>query len=479
MHITKQTLRIGVAALAIAIGRQALAAPIISASFEGPATGSLVTNLTGWSSTGGDLSVITNNGDYTGTYTATSLPLTNPVTHTNVAQLATEGGMLSFTNGAPEDFYSQPVYVDTMVRFVLSDSDPTASSIPNDTKLAIFANSSSNLVIRHGAVDNEIFFVTNSVIDAEMLLGARIDPAAWYRLTVKLTLNESAKPRVRVAVNSNLVTNAYATDGMFRTAIDQDPSTELSAVSFMGTGFIDDVVVTRDEPSFVVTAVVFSYVIEERTNGVFVAYIPVTAPSAWSKEYAAPSSAWFTNRLDAGTAAMFTLGSDNITVTSPVPDVVNNNTTNLLKVLLDQAKVAGELPTQFATLSSDEIAWIRTFGMTPGDTLDSDANNPAFEQAMKLNPYVNEAVTNQITSFTVGALESTIVVKVLTNGVAYASPSGLTVNILIDSKASLTNDWPTYAGFTNAVNQFNVLGEATNTFNTPIGNFFRARILEQ
>jgi hypothetical protein len=247
----------------------------------------------------------------------------------------------------------------------------------------------------------------------------------------------------------------------------------------MGTGFIDDVVVTRDEPSFVLTASVFSYVIEERTNGVFVAYIPVTAPSAWSKEYAAPSSAWFTNRLDAGTAAMFTLGSDNITVTSPVPDVVNNNTTNLLKVLLDQAKVAGELPTQFATLSSDEIAWIRTFGMTPGDTLDSDANNPAFEQAMKLNPYVNEAVTNQITSFTVGALESTIVVKVLTNGVAYASPSGLTVNILIDSKASLTNDWPTYAGFTNAVNQFNVLGEATNTFNTPIGNFFRARILEQ
>jgi hypothetical protein len=312
-----------------------------------------------------------------------------------------------------------------------------------------------------------------------MLLGARIDPAAWYRLTVKLTVNESAKPRVRVAVNSNLVTNAYATDGMFRTAIDQDPSTELSAVSFMGTGFIDDVVVTRDEPSFVLTASVFSYVIEERTNGVFVAYIPVTAPSAWSKEYAAPSSAWFTNRLDAGTAAMFTLGSDNITVTSPVPDVVNNNTTNLLKVLLDQAKVAGELPTQFATLSSDEIAWIRTFGMTPGDTLDSDANNPAFEQAMKLNPYVNEAVTNQITSFTVGALESTIVVKVLTNGVAYASPSGLTVNILIDSKASLTNDWPTYAGFTNAVNQFNVLGEATNTFNTPIGNFFRARILEQ
>jgi hypothetical protein len=29
------------------------------------------------------------------------------------------------------------------------------------------------------------------------------------------------------------------------------------------------------------------------------------------------------------------------------------------------------------------------------------------------------------------------------------------------------------------VNSFNVLGESTNTFNTPIGTFFRARILPQ
>jgi hypothetical protein len=250
----------------------------------------------------------------------------------------------------------------------------------------------------------------------------------------------------------------------------------------MGTGFIDDVVVTRDEPSFVFTAGVFSYVIEERTNGVFVAYIPVSTENAyatgWSKQYAAPTDDWYTNRLEAP-VGIFTLDqADGRTVRSPAPDGTQSPT-NVLKVLLDQAKTAGELPTQFATLSSDEITWIRSFGQPPSLTLDTDANNPAFEQAMKLNPYVDEAVTAQITSFTVGDPNSTIVVKALTNGVAYASASGLTVNIHIDSKESLTDPWPPAAGITNAVTQFNVLGEATNTFTTPIGTFFRARILEQ
>jgi hypothetical protein len=78
MNITKQMLRFGVAALAMVIGSQALAAPIISESFEGRANGSLVTNnllTSAWTSTGGDLSVITNMGDYG--YTATSFPLTS------------------------------------------------------------------------------------------------------------------------------------------------------------------------------------------------------------------------------------------------------------------------------------------------------------------------------------------------------------------------------------------------------------------
>jgi hypothetical protein len=481
MNVTKRMLRFGVAAVAMAIVSQTLAAPIVSESFEGPASGSLVTNLTGWSSTGGDLSIVTNM-EYT--YTATSLPLTNSVTHTNVARLVTEGGMLSFTNGAPVAFSTEPVYVDTMVRFVVSDSDPTASSITNDTKLAIFVNSSSNLVIRHGALDEEAnFFVTNSVIDTVELLGARIDPSAWYRLTVKLTVNESARVRVRVAVNSNVVTNAYAPDGLFRSAIDTDVDADLAAVSFMGTGFIDDVVVTPYEPSFVSTVSVFSYVIEEHTNDVFVASILVATTNdfatGWSKTYAVPSNAWFTNTpaLGSGTTeAVFTL--DGRTVTSPAPDVAHNNTNYVLKVLLeDRAKTDLELPLQFHGISSNDIAWIRSFGKSPSDTIYTNANSLAFEQAMKLSPYAEELVTAQITSFTVGALESTIVVKALTNGVAYASPSGLTVNVLIDSKASLTNAWPVYAGFTNPVTQFNVLGEATNTFNTPVGTFFRARIL--
>lgn len=486
MNISKRILRFGVAALAIAIGSQALAAPIISESFEetngvGLANGTLVTNLANWSSMGGDLSVITNMGNYG--YTATLYPLTSD-THTNVAQLATEGGMLSFTSGASDDFSASSLYVDAMVRFVLSDSDPTESSITNDTKIAIFANSSSNLVIRHGffvySGEDRTFVLTNSVIDTTALLGAPIDPAFWYRLTVELS--SSGDPdyfaQAQVKVNSNLVTHANAPGDLFLSAITSDTDTSLKAVSFQGTGFIDDVVVTRDVPTFGGTGSVFSYVIKEYTNDVFVIHHTVTSPSAWTNIYAAASSTWYTNKLAVGTAGMFVLGADNQTVTAPVPDGTQSPT-NVLNVLLDQAKTAGELPAQFAGMSPTDIAWIRGFGRAPADTIYTNANSLAFEQAMKLSPYAQETVTAQITSFTVGTSQSTIVVKALTNGVAYASASDLTVNVHIDSKASLTNDWPAAAGITNAVNFFNVLGEATNTFNTPIGKFFRARILPQ
>jgi hypothetical protein len=285
-----------------------------------------------------------------------------------------------------------------------------------------------------------------------------------------------------VRVNSNIVTHANAVDGnLFRSALSSgdDPNTVLTAVSFQGSGFIDDVVVTRDVPTFGGTGPVFSYVIEEYTNGVLVLHHTVTAPSAWTNTYAAATSTWYTNKFDTGTADIFTLGTNNMTVTAPVPDGIQNPT-NILKMLLDQPKGTNDLPAQFAGMSSNDIAWIRSFGGTPSETIYTNANSLAFEQAMKLSPYAQETVTAQITSFTVGTSNATIVVKVLTNGVAYASASGLTVNILIDSKASMTNEWPAVAGITNAVNTFNVRGESTNTFATPIGtDFFRARILEQ
>lgn len=479
MNITKRMLRFGVAALTLAIGSQALAALPLVESFEGRENGSLATNLPSWSTEDNNLSVVTTM-EYD--YTATSRPLTNSVTPTNVLQLV-EGGQLSLTNGAPDSFFDTPVYVDAMVRFVLGDGNPEDVITPADTKIAIFANSSSNLVIRHGFFsgdsENLVFGATNSVVDAVALLGAPIDPAFWYRLTVKLSSDENGATWAHVMVNSNVVTHVNATAGLlFLSAIDADSSPYLTAVSFQGSGFIDDVVVTRDVPTFGGTASAFSYVIEESTNGVFVAYIPVTAPSAWSKEYAAASSTWYTNKLAVDTAGMFVLGADNQTVTAPVPDGTQSPT-NVLNVLLDQAKTAGELPAQFAGMSPTDIAWIRGFGRAPADTIYTNANSLAFEQAMKLSPYAQETVTAQITSFTVGTSQSTIVVKALTNGVAYGSASDLTVNVHIDSKASLTNDWPAAAGITNAVNSFNVLGEATNTFNTPIGKFFRARILPQ
>jgi hypothetical protein len=486
MNITKRMLRFGVAALTLAIGSQALAALPLVESFEGRENGSLATNLPSWSTEDNNLSVVTTM-EYD--YTATSRPLTNSVTPTNVLQLV-EGGQLSLTNGAPDSFNDTPVYVDAMVRFVLGDGNPEDVITPADTKIAIFANSSSNLVIRHGffvySGEDRTFVLTNSVIETTELLGAPIDPAFWYRLTVELS--SSGDPdyfaQAQVKVNSNLVTHANAPGNLFLSAITGDTDTSLKAVSFQGTGFIDDVVVTRVVPTFGGTGSVFSYVIDEYIDGSHNQYITVSTENqyaaGWTNVYAAPSDpAWFTNRVDVGTDTIFSpLGADGRTVTSPAPWQVTI-TTNVLKMLLNQPKAAGELPARFDGMSPNLIAYIRGFGMTPNNEFDSDANNPAFEQAMKLNPYVTEAVTNVITSLTVGTPNSTIVVKVTTNGVAYASASDLTLNVLIDSKASLTNDWPAAAGITNELKYLNVLGETNITFATSSGKFFRTRIVPQ
>jgi len=239
-------------------------------AFEGLSNGALVTNLAGWVSDPSlDLSVLTN---MSYSYSATT-PWTN--VHTRVLQLNTQGATLT-NNLVTTDASGTLAYLDTMVQFVPSDTPPAAcTTYDSGIKLAVFANSSSNLNIYHGVIqDGSIHgqWVTNQIDSTSITLNTN----QWYRLTVTYDATVYGNlrgdfPTFQVKIDGAIVTNAnayvaadktaYAGDvaptttnaigTWFRAATDLNNFTKkyLNAVAFQGTGYIDDLqVITSGDP---------------------------------------------------------------------------------------------------------------------------------------------------------------------------------------------------------------------------------------
>lgn len=260
MNITKRMLQYAAAVVAVAIGGHALAAGLTlpyAESFESESytDGYAATNLTDWASTSeDDASVITN---MTYAFEPAGEGITYPIgisgtTHLKVLKLNTEGGTLSaMLDDTATDFETQSIYVDTMINFVISEDDPSFAGM-DDVKIAVFANAASNLVIRHGMYDEELAItITNSVTDVV------VDPAKWYRLTITIkqqAINGTPFSLFKVSLNgADPIIHVNARDGdvWFDASQDANDSTDyskLTAVSFQGTGYIDDLVVTRDNP---------------------------------------------------------------------------------------------------------------------------------------------------------------------------------------------------------------------------------------
>jgi len=238
--------------------------------------GTPITNLAAWISTSDDLSTISNI-----TYSAPACGLPMPDPHTKVLSLNTQGAVLTNNFGSinlqlPN---TQPVFMDTMVQFVPSDSTPTYNGTALDSpnalglKLAVFANSSSNLVIYHGWLNGagNGTWASNGISVCSQV----IDTSLWYRLTITFSADynnsgETYIPWLQVKLNGAVVTNsdAYsqaAKDGIY-SSIPTDTSANgtwfLSAdrldqsltastfqgLGFMGTGNIDDLVVKQSDP---------------------------------------------------------------------------------------------------------------------------------------------------------------------------------------------------------------------------------------
>jgi hypothetical protein len=193
-----------------------------------------------------------------------------------VLQLNTEGGNLTNTLASAASFQTANVWVDTMVKFVPSEDLPTFDG-PSDIKVAAYAYvkevqaspliTTTNLAVYHGYYDGSkspSFWKTNTVT----ALPVNVDQ--WYRLTIQLANGTTGMQAFRILVNGTPITNAIAYKDDWDARV--DPESEdflpnngpwfLSAASvaggsaeyqvatlqFKGTGFIDDLVVTAENP---------------------------------------------------------------------------------------------------------------------------------------------------------------------------------------------------------------------------------------
>ncbi|MCL1921111.1 MAG: hypothetical protein FWG50_08560 [Kiritimatiellaeota bacterium] len=234
------------------IAGTASAQTLVSDTFAGQNADTLANDLVGWQSIGAnDVSKLVDMGQdfaWSNVFFATSNPLTNS-TDSMVLELNTEGDTLQ-RSIAGADFTADPIYIDMMVKFVLSEDEPDIPS--GDVKTLIFANASSNLVVYSSDGVNIYGF--------SELAGPGIDPEQWYRLTLtwfnwedagglatmKIQLNGGEYLTGALGFNEEFGTGAYN----FVSAASVVEDTTLSFIEFQGTGFIDELVVTYDEPEF-------------------------------------------------------------------------------------------------------------------------------------------------------------------------------------------------------------------------------------
>jgi hypothetical protein len=217
-------------------------------------------------------------------------PIEGSHTQTKVLKLETEGQTLTryvnfdwdggFTypgqGGKPLStpasipFSANPIYVDTLIKFTPSEDEPSFEDDGYDSiKLAIWVNVDSNLVVRHmgkGIVVEDAFDsvdVTNTVFNAPG--DPLINPEQWYRLTVELKdAYQDLSPGVIDAFAIRLDGTYLTSTNGYEMAVNGVTSPDggkwftpvlygelyLNQVSFQGTGYVDDLVVTDELAPF-------------------------------------------------------------------------------------------------------------------------------------------------------------------------------------------------------------------------------------
>lgn len=159
---------------------------------------------------------------------------------TKVLQLDTGAGTWTNQVGYSFDNTNTPaLYIDMLVKFVPSETPPP---LGDGVKLAI-------------AVTNDLLVVTKAVsgVNTWADTATNIDTSLWYRVTVKLEQDVNYSYYASVTLNGD---QPVSVGGEERFEIaDSSYLGVLNSIGFQGTGFIDEVVVTTDNPLGGVTVV--------------------------------------------------------------------------------------------------------------------------------------------------------------------------------------------------------------------------------
>lgn len=236
----------------VAVGSSAYAATYTySDDFESDTAG-LFPGSTGsgmtWAAGAGDASTVasTNRPSWDGS----TVPVT-PTALSKVLDLDTQGATV--TNDTASIAADGTVYIDQMVYLVPSETVPPAGVLADTSiQTAVFVDTASNLwvVAQVGGSTN-----------AAIMLDEKVTPEEWARLTVVVNYDPGLDniAMFKVQVNGMDMTNSVygrsepiytaGTPGAwFFSANSSTPFNTLSSIAYQGTGMIDDVVVTDQDP---------------------------------------------------------------------------------------------------------------------------------------------------------------------------------------------------------------------------------------
>jgi hypothetical protein len=221
-------------------------------SFESYTVGTPINGAASWCSTPDDYSLVA-----TGTPVITSVPFPIPdVTHTNVLRLNTECAIL--TNAILD--VAADLYVDMLLKATLSEALPAYAQAMDNLLTSMVVDYNGNLWV-FAAKEQSSTTWTNEWVQLKGSLP--IDPnatteTAWFRITVQTAFAAtSTNSYFRVLTNGISATSPEgrvspstpSTDGCWLPCVNQSALT-FGGVAFLGTGYVDDLVIVGDQPSF-------------------------------------------------------------------------------------------------------------------------------------------------------------------------------------------------------------------------------------
>ncbi len=176
-----------------------------------------------------------------------------------------EGEGYVYSNGTARAVADTGTYLDTLVQFTVTEDE--VPTLGEDDKLAIWLQANegtTNLLVKAAVVDDQ----SGRTETTFTVTGATVQPGTWYRLTVKAIADITdgdGIPGFQIFLDGNLVTADKPTlTTEYLALIDTDSHyadlvagkyfaslktvTTLQGVGFQGTGAVDEIVWTEDNP---------------------------------------------------------------------------------------------------------------------------------------------------------------------------------------------------------------------------------------